>query len=54
MQEVLGASWQAQWKDRSKDMNPSAEQQALVAEVATTKRVGQNNINSNKWLWSVP
>jgi len=35
----------------AKDGKPPAEQQVLVAEVATTTRVGQNNINSNKWLW---
>jgi len=29
-------------------MKPPAEQQV---KVATTTRVGQNNINSNEWLW---
>jgi len=39
-------------KTGAKGVKPSAEQQASVAEVATTPtRVGQNNFNSNKWPW---
>jgi len=38
-------------KTGAKDGKPPAEQEVSVAEVATTTRVGQNNINSNEWLW---